>query len=321
MQLQAGFMVTPEVRLKRPLGEGGMGSLWVADHLRERKEVAVKFVWTDLAKEDPTVLERFDREANTLQKLDSPHVVKLYERGLLGTDMPFIVMELLHGETLVERLERTGEMPFEQLAFIVSQLGTALDHIHGHQIIHRDLKAENIFLLGDEARPLVKVLDFGLAKPPGAPGEKKLTAAGAMVGTAEYMSPEQIISSADVDHRADLWAMAVLAYAMLVAELPFKGEKLGEVLMAIRTTQYTLPSALRDGVPQSIDAWFAKAFNIDYNQRFLTAAEMNEAWQRAWAHAAATPPALQKKQTALLIAIVGGAALLILILVLVLALR
>ncbi len=320
MELIAGAMVTPEVRLKRPLGEGGMGSLWVADHLRERKEVAVKFVWSDLAKEDPTVLERFDREANVLQRLDSPHVVKLYERGLIGTDMPFIVMELLHGETMVDRLERTGEMGFAQLAFIVSQLGTALDHIHSHQIIHRDLKAENIFLLGDEQRPLLKVLDFGLAKPPGAPGEKKLTAAGAMVGTAEYMSPEQIISSKDVDHRADLWAMAVLAYIMLVAELPFSGDKLGEVLMAIRMAQFTLPSVLRDGVPPTIDAWFTKAFNIDYNQRFQSAAEMNEAWQRAWT-AAVPSPALQKKQTAMLIAIVAGAALLILILVLILALR
>lgn len=275
-------MVTPTVRLTRPLGEGGMGSLWVAEHLTERKEVAVKFVDTALAEADPKILERFDREARVLATLDSPHVVKHYERGTApdGTT-PFIVMELLHGETLVERLERTGELDLETMGFVVSQLASAIGYIHERKIIHRDLKAENVFLLGQDDRPLVKLLDFGLAKPPGEPGAKMLTGVGTMIGTAEYMSPEQILSAKDVDESADLWAFAVLVYVSLVASLPFKGDKLPDMFMAIRTSQYTPPSQLREGLPVGVDDWFIRAFSMEVAQRFPSAAAMNEAWQRA----------------------------------------
>jgi serine/threonine-protein kinase len=293
VQLAAGQMVTEHVRLMRPLGEGGMGSLWVAEHLVERKEVAVKFVWKQLAESDPQILERFQREAKTLTKLSSPHVVKLYARGMADADTPFIVMELLHGETLVDRLERTGPLPLADVGFVVSQIAAGLDHVHGQNIVHRDLKGENIFLLGDERQPLVKILDFGLAKPPGAPGEKKLTAAGTMIGTAEYMSPEQILSAKDVDQRADLWAFAVLTYIMLAASLPFKGTKMSEVLMAIRMSQFTPPSALLDGLPSAVDEWFTRCFHMDLNQRFQTAAEMNQAWQMAITAAPAKAPSEQ----------------------------
>jgi len=283
-------MVTDHVRLKRPLGEGGMGSIWVAEHLTERKEVAVKFVWKELADKDPQILERFQREARVLLKCNSPHVVKIYDKGMADEHTPFIVMELLHGETLIDRLERTGQLSLPTIGFIVSQIAAGLHHVHHDQnIVHRDLKGENIFLLGDDDRPLVKILDFGLAKPPGAPGQKKLTAAGTMIGTAEYMSPEQILSSKDVDARADLWAFAVLTYIMLVTNLPFQGERMSVLFMAIRMSQYTPPSALRDALPSDIDAWFARCFDMDVNKRFQTADEMNEAWQVAMTSAPAKP--------------------------------
>ncbi len=272
-----------------------MGTIWVAEHLVERKEVAVKFIWKELADADPKIVERFNREAKTLKKLDSPHVVKLYERGNVDGQTPFIVMELLHGETLVDRLERDGRLPIDEINFIVSQMGAGMQHIHERNIIHRDLKGENIFLLGSGQHTLVKILDFGLSKKPNEPGEKKLTAVGTMVGTAEYMSPEQILSSKDVDHRADLWAFAVLVYIMLVASLPFQGGTMAEVFMAVRTSQYTLPSALREGLPDGVDAWFARAFHMDVNQRFQTASEMNEAWQRAFA--IAKPAAAERQET------------------------
>lgn len=259
-----------------------MGSLWVAEHLTERKEVAVKFVDMDLADRDPKILERFDREAKVLATLDSPHVVKIYDRGTSPDGRtPFIVMELLHGETLVERLERTGELELETMGFVVSQLANALTYIHERNIVHRDLKGENIFLLGEDDRPLVKLLDFGLAKPPGEPGAKKLTGVGTMIGTAEYMSPEQILSAKDVDINCDLWAFAVLVYVSLVASLPFKGDKVPEIFMAIRTSQYTRPSQLRPGLPAGVDAWFERAFDMDVTNRYPSAAAMNEAWQRA----------------------------------------
>ena len=274
-------MVTPTVRLLRPLGEGGMGSIWVAEHLTERREVAVKFVWKELADRDPKILERFYREASVLSRLNSPHVVRLYERGRVDEQTPFIVMELLHGETLVDRIENEGALPLPLVNFIVSQIAAGLEHFHGQNIIHRDMKGENIFLLGAGQQTLVKILDFGLAKPPGAPGEKKLTTAGTMIGTAEYMSPEQIISAKDVDQRADLWAYAVLVYITLCAALPFQGDRIPELFMAIRTAQFTPPTQLRDGLPETVDAFFAKCFDLNVHNRYQTAGEMNEAWQRA----------------------------------------
>ncbi len=309
-----GFQVTPEVRFKQPLGEGGMGSLWVADHLTMQTEVAVKLVFMDLAANDPTILTRFHREANMLIKLDSPHVVKIYDRGKTPAGTPFIVMELLRGETLLDRLERKGEMSPAEISVILHQLTVALEYLRSVEVTHRDLKAENVFLVGNEMNPLVKLLDFGLAKEPDAPGDKKLTGVGMLVGTAEYMSPEQIISAKDVNHTADLWAMAVLIYMMLVAAKPFEGEQLGEVFMAIRTGKHVPPSAHNSALVP-FDAWFARCFDIDYNKRFQSAREMNEAWQQLIAGPqlpAQPPPAVPPLATApagdsnvLLIGIIG----------------
>ncbi len=281
MHYVAGAMVTPQVRLNRPLGEGGMGSLWVADHLDKQIEVAVKFVSMELAASDPSILERFDREASVLVQLDSPQVVELFERGETDDGTPFIVMELLLGETLVDRLERTGEMSPAEVGAILDQLAAGLEHFHSKQIIHRDLKAENIFLVGPTEQPLVKILDFGLARPPGAPGDKKLTGLGTLVGTAEFMSPEQIVSAMDVDHSADLWALGVLAYMMLLAARPFDGETLAKVLMAVRIGQYDPPSSLRSELPPGVDGWFAQAFDLNTKRRFQSAREASSTWQSA----------------------------------------
>ncbi len=276
-------MVTPQVRLNRPLGEGGMGSLWVADHLAMQCEVAVKFVFMDLAAEDPTILERFEREAEVLVQLDHPNIVKLFEQGKTDDGNPFIVMELLLGETLVDRLERHGEMTPAQVGHLLDQLASGLDHVHKKGIIHRDLKAENIFLVGPDSQPQIKILDFGLSRPPGDPGDKKLTAVGTLVGTAEFMSPEQIVSSMDVNHSADLWGMAVLAYMMLLAARPFEGEKLSDVLLAVRLAKFERPTAVLSGLPPALDDWFARSFDINFKRRFQSALEASAAWHAAMA--------------------------------------
>ncbi|MBW2455928.1 MAG: serine/threonine protein kinase [Deltaproteobacteria bacterium] len=293
MQFAAGALVTPQVRLNRPPGEGGMGSLWVADHLAMQCEVAVKFVFMDLVAQDPTILERFEREAEVLVQLDHPNIVKLFERGQTDDGNPFIVMELLLGETLVDRLERTGEMTPAQVGYLLDQLAAGLDHVHQKGIIHRDLKAENIFLVGPDSLPQVKILDFGLSRPPGDPGDKKLTAVGTLVGTAEFMSPEQIVSSMDVNHSADLWGMAVLAYMMLLAARPFEGEKLSQVLLAVRLAEYEPPTKVLPSLPPGLDGWFARSFDINFKLRFQSALEASTAWQAAiGAPAADAQPAL-----------------------------
>jgi eukaryotic-like serine/threonine-protein kinase len=282
LQLAAGAQIGADVLLVRPLDSGGMGAVWVGKHLPTGGEVAVKFVHDELAREDPTLLDRFKREASVLTRFASPHVVRMYDHGKLGDGTPYIVMELLRGETLVERLERVHTpMSLVDVGRLLEQMAAALQAVHEQGIVHRDLKGENIYLVGDPDQLCVKILDFGCSKTPEMPGHPKLTAPGMLVGSPEYMSPEQIVSAMSVDRHADLWAMAVAAYVSTTVSFPFKGAKLAEMFGAIRGGKFTPPSQLRPGVPAAVDAWFARAFTVDRTQRFSSATGMSEAWWRA----------------------------------------
>jgi eukaryotic-like serine/threonine-protein kinase len=287
-------MVVGSAKLQRPLEEGGMGAVWVGEHTETRVPVAVKFMLDELAKAEPTARERFDREARVLAMIQHDHVVRLYEQGELDDGTPYIVMELLSGESLVERLERTEHaFTLDQVSDLVGQTCDALDHLHGRGIVHRDLKGENTFLIGtNDGTVLVKIIDFGLATTPdstsfakqqgGAPSwGRKLTKPGEALGSPEYMSPEQIMSSGDVDEQADLWAVAVLAYVSLTLRFPFQSERLPELLAAIMGAKYPPPSSLVGGLPPLVDEWFLQAFNLKKDARFHSAREMAAAWRKA----------------------------------------
>lgn len=270
------------VRLVKPLDEGGMGVIWAAEHLASGTEMAVKFMLDDIHREGMAAPERFQREMQVLENAKHEHVVHQFQSGALDDGTPFIVMEMLHGETFLQRLERTEEpLSLKQLTLLLKQLCSALEHIHGLGVVHRDLKAENVFLLGQSDAIHVKVIDFGLAKREVAPGQKNLTATGSIVGSPEYMSPEQLFNSGDVDAHADLWAVAVLAYVALTLEFPFQSETLGELIMVIGAGDYTAVTEHEPDLPKSIDPWFAKAFAMDLGDRFASAPEMLEAWQEA----------------------------------------
>ncbi|MBI4954020.1 MAG: serine/threonine protein kinase, partial [Myxococcales bacterium] len=293
MELAPGALIGTEVRLVRLLEEGGMGAVWVGEHIATQTEVAVKFVHRDLARRDPSVLERFEREATVLGSIQSPHVVRIFTKGKLPDGTPYIVMEFLKGESLVKRLERTGKwMSVEEVGTLLWQIAEALEPVHAQNMVHRDLKGENIFLIDPPERLHVKVLDFGLAKAATAPGKAKLTAAGTMLGSAEFMSPEQIISAMSVDRKADLWAVAALAYMALTLALPFSGDKLSMVLTAIRSGIFTLPTELRRDLPPAVDQWFRKAFHLDARRRFESAHQMSDAWQHAIGRGTAESAAL-----------------------------
>jgi serine/threonine-protein kinase len=288
-------MIVGSAQLQRPLEEGGMGAVWVGQHIETRVPVAVKFMLDELAKAEPTARERFDREARVLAMIEHDHVVRLFEQGQLDDGTPYIVMELLSGESLVERLERT-EKPFtlEQVSDLVGQTCDALDHLHSRGVVHRDLKGENTFLIGTtDGTVLVKIIDFGLATTPdsttfakqvggGVPSwGRKLTKPGEALGSPEYMSPEQIMSSGDVDEQADLWAVAVLAYVSLTLRFPFQSERLPELLGAIMGAKYPPPSGLVPGLPPLVDEWFRRAFHLQKAARFGSAREMAAAWRKA----------------------------------------
>ena len=274
-------MVTPTVRLARMLGQGGMGSVWVADHLALRTQVAVKFMSAALAQNGPAVA-RFTREATAAASVKSPHIVQVFDHGFTSPDrIPFIVMELLDGQDLRHLIERDGAVPLELLTKIVAQAGRGLAKAHAAGIVHRDIKPDNLFLLDVEGEPFVKVLDFGVAKQTESDGGFAMTSTGATVGTPYYMSPEQMLSAKGVDARSDLWSLAVVAYHAITGRVPFDAETMGALCIAIDRASFAPPSQVRPGLSPAIDAWFARAMARQPEARFPTAREMTDAFEAA----------------------------------------
>ncbi len=275
-ELTAGMLINANVRLVSLLGEGGMGAVWVADHLTLGTQVAVKFLSPTLAKE-PASIARFSHEATAAAQIKSPHVVQIFDHGVFAGGMPYMVMELLEGEDLSRRLESAGTVPLGELTRIVVQVCRALGKAHAAGIVHRDIKPDNIFLIDQDGELFVKVLDFGIAKRTNAANALVVTSTGAMVGTPYYMSPEQMLSSKHVDLRADLWSLGVVSYHCLTGRVPFEGETLGGLCVAIEKGLFEAPSRALPGVSPVVDAWFMRALHRDPMARFGSAREMADA--------------------------------------------
>ncbi len=281
MDLEPGIVVAERFRLVRPLGQGGMGAVWLAHHVSLDTPCAIKFIQDDAARSQE-LRARFEREAKIAAQLRSPHVVQILDHGA-WQDTPYIAMEFLEGEDLAKRLRtrlRSGRLlePHEVVA-LVAQVGRALARAHAAGLVHRDLKPANIFLCRDDDREVVKVLDFGVAKVTAmsAPTDADAnTQTGAILGTPFYMSPEQARGHRNVDHRADLWALSVIVFQCLTGKLPFRGEALGDLLVKIIADPLPVPSASAP-VPASFDAWWARAVDRDVTRRFQTAKELTEA--------------------------------------------
>ncbi|MGH7281668.1 MAG: serine/threonine-protein kinase, partial [Polyangiaceae bacterium] len=232
-QLAENQVVADRFRLNRLLGRGGMGSVWHATHLGLDTPCAVKFIEGEGASM-PEAHQRFEREAKAAAQLRSPNVVQILDHGL-WEGRPYIAMELLDGEDLKRRFMRVGKMHPGELGAIITQVCRALTKAHSLGIVHRDLKPDNIFLVQDDDREIAKVLDFGIAKRADnlEAGGGSATRTGAMLGTPYYMSPEQAQGIKSVDHRSDLWSLAVIAFQGLTGQLPFQSEALGDLLVKI----------------------------------------------------------------------------------------
>jgi eukaryotic-like serine/threonine-protein kinase len=271
-----GLLVSPNVRLVRALSQGGMGTVWVAEHLSLGTDVAVKFISPDLAAKEPTLVMRFQREARAAARIRDPHIVQILDHGATQDGTPFIVMELLHGESLAQRLSR-GPLAPEELCAVVSQAAGALAKAHALGVVHRDIKPENLFFTDAAGGLFVKLLDFGIAKQADAPGDR-MTATSAVFGTPGYMSPEQLLSTRDVDAGADLWALAVTAYEALTGHLPFDGATPAAVAVAVCAGQFAPAGSIRADLPPALDAWFARALARDPARRFGDAGEFARAF-------------------------------------------
>ncbi len=271
MFLEPGIRVTDKVTLVRPLGEGAMGSVWIATHATLKTEVAVKFIAEELTQLRPDAAERFTREATAAAQIKSPHVVHMLDHGVMEDNTPYIVMELLNGESLHDCLEREGTLAPELVADILRQVARAIDAAHGCGVIHRDVKPHNIFLLEVHGDPFVKVLDFGIAKQMHL-GEE-LTEPGTIVGTPQYVCRDLIMGGdhRTVNEQADLWAMGIVAYKALTGSLPFDGDSIGRVCAALAAGVFSRPSSLQQHLDTRYDQWFERAFHPEPEKRFASA--------------------------------------------------
>lgn len=287
MSIAAGEYVTPNIRLVRKLGAGGMGSVWVAEHLALSTEVVVKFMATELMIH-VEVAARFRREAAAAAQVKSPHVVQMLDHGVTSDGIPFIVMEMLNGHDLGKELEDKGTLPPKDVAIITKQVAKALSKAHDSGIVHRDIKPDNVFLCDDSEGFFVKLLDFGIAKS-AAGAIKDPTQTGLMIGTPPYMSPEQLRGAKDLDFRSDLWSLGVLVYEALTGQRPFKGEGVADLAIAIHTTESAPPSSVKPSLPPGLDSWFARACAKDPERRFQSAKEFADSLERAVAGLAPRP--------------------------------
>ncbi|HEY5375090.1 MAG TPA: protein kinase [Polyangiaceae bacterium] len=263
-------------RLDERLGAGGMGSIWRAQHLVLAAPVAVKLIDREAVPDEET-LGRFMREAQSAATLRSPHVVQILDYGV-DDKLPFIVMELLDGENLAQRLRRLGRLPSGDTARIITHIGRAVGRAHEAGIVHRDLKPENVFLIRNEDEEIAKVLDFGVAKVQTAAlgGEQGTrTRTGSILGTPYYMSPEQAQGNKTVDHRSDLWSLGVIAFECLTGRRPFYSDGLGDLVLQICIRDIPIPSET-GSVPIGFDAWFARAVARDPDARFQSARELTD---------------------------------------------
>ncbi|MBW2526815.1 MAG: protein kinase, partial [Deltaproteobacteria bacterium] len=274
-----GTMVTPNVRLVRMLGEGGMGSVWVAEHLSLDTEVAVKFILPEMLDYgEGGTFARFRQEAKAAARVKSPHVVQVFDQGIMEpSQTPYIVMELLEGESLGDRLQRDERLSTADTVEVVEQTARALGKAHEQDIVHRDIKPDNIYLVAGDSI-FCKVLDFGIAKRTDQDAGDAKTRTGLVVGSPQYMSPERL-KQRETDFRADLWALSVVVYQTLTGKLPFDGETLTGLMLNICAGEYTPPSALFPQMPPHLDAWFQRALHKDPNQRFGSARELADSFK------------------------------------------
>jgi eukaryotic-like serine/threonine-protein kinase len=262
--------------------EGGMAELYLAHHMGMERTVVVKVVHEAMANK-PEVLERFERECKLVGRLNHPNIVSVYDFGFIDGKQPYLVMEYIRGMPLSDRMEKQGVPPLLGTARIISQVCLALEEAHSHGIIHRDLKPENILLQEKVERPdWVKLVDFGIAHVLGN-ADKRLTRTGRIIGTPEYMSPEQIADK-PLDARSDIYSLGLVAFELLTGRGPFEPEDLG-VLMSMHLLEKPPPvSQFSTKVKRGskIEALVAKCLEKEPNNRFQTVTELHDAVQVAF---------------------------------------
>jgi eukaryotic-like serine/threonine-protein kinase len=277
---KAGTVLEQAYELRRLVSEGSMGIVYEAVQLRLNKRVAVKIMQPELAR-NLEALARFRREVKVTAQLTHPHIVQLLDFGTTASGQPYLVTEYLEGEDLERRLLRVQKLALPDTLHIVRQVASALSSIHAKGVVHRDLKPANIFLLSiDGGYDFAKLVDFGIAKL--RTSDSRLTKAFLVVGTPEYMAPEQAAGRVDdVDHRSDQWALACIAWRMLTAKAPFGGAHVNDILQNILRAELPPLDTLAPHLPVGLERVLRRALAKRQSSRFPTIMAFARAFQTA----------------------------------------
>jgi serine/threonine protein kinase len=273
-----GTVLDRRFRIDFQLAAGGFGAIYRATDVMSDAEVALKVLHPQLAR-DPMVVARFRREGKTLANLRDPHTITAYELGEAPDGTMYIVMELLHGESLYQRFRARGPMPWRQVLHIARGVCSSLAEAHAAGIVHRDLKPANIHLETRDGDPdFVKVLDFGIAKiVQGNDRDRtELTQAGTMIGTVDYMSPEQMVGG-EMTPASDIYTLGVVIYEMIAGRTPFADAQAATAILAAVLTQTPDPLSRHATVPPTLDQIIARCLEREPNNRFLDITELGDA--------------------------------------------
>jgi serine/threonine-protein kinase len=261
--------------ITRVIGEGGMGRVYEARHQRiGGKRFAIKMLHPEYARM-PEVLSRFQREAESAAKIHSTHVVEVYDVARTDDGRPFMVAEFLEGRELAAYLEEVHKLPVALAVRIVRQLCRGLGAAHELGIVHRDMKPENVFLVGDLARPTAKIIDFGISKS-GDKGGTNLTKTGMIMGTPSYMAPEQARGER-VNHLVDVYAVGAILYALVTGKRPFDKPDATATLTAVLIEEPARPRSVDPSIPDGVEAIIQKAMAKSPADRYATLEELERA--------------------------------------------
>ena len=268
-----GQVVAERYHVLQKLGEGGMGQVYLAEHVRMARRCAVKVMSPNLTR-DPDAVSRFNREAANASRITHPNVAAIYDFGETSDGLIYLAMEFVDGEPLTKLIQRLGALPLARAVNIARQTADALTVAHELGIVHRDLKPDNIMIgRGREGADMVKVVDFGIAKASQNEAQK-VTKTGLVVGTPEYMSPEQLAGD-KLDGRSDVYSLGLVTFVMLTGKLPFPSETAQEaMLMRLMEKPKTLAEMRPDlTFPPGLQAVFDKVLARDMTQRYAVAAD------------------------------------------------